>query len=38
MAYGVLGTELSSDPGELCRVYEDCVAALYEQLLTLIDN
>ena len=28
--------ELSSDPGDLCRVYEDCIAALQAQLVALL--
>ena len=29
-------TELSSDPGDLCRVYEDCIAALQAQLVAIL--
>jgi hypothetical protein len=28
--------ELSSDPGDLCRAYEDCIEALQEQLMELL--
>ena len=28
MGEGAIGKELSSDPGDLCRAYEECIAAL----------
>ena len=30
--------ELSSDPGDLCRAYEEYVAALEEQLVSLVQS
>jgi hypothetical protein len=30
--------ELSSDPGDLCRAYEDYITALQVQLLALINS
>jgi hypothetical protein len=30
--------ELSSDPGDLCRAYEEYIAALQAQLVALLHN
>jgi hypothetical protein len=36
MADGATFKELSSDPGDLCRAYEEYIEALHAQLLELI--
>jgi hypothetical protein len=38
MGEGAIGKELSSDPGDLCRAYEECIAALESQLVSLVQS
>jgi hypothetical protein len=38
MGEGAVGKELSSDPGDLCRAYEEYIAALEAQLVGLVQG
>jgi hypothetical protein len=38
MGEGAGFKELSSDPGDLCRAYEEYIAALESQLVSLVNS
>jgi hypothetical protein len=38
MGEGKVRKELSSDPGDLCRAYEEYIAALEAQLVSLVQS